>query len=233
MTAAAAVDGIREVDATGSIGIVSAEPDAPYNRPPLSKGLWKGEPLDGIWRKTKGKAPELHLGRVIKEIVPKEKRVIDNNGNVFTYEKLLLATGGTASSSSVRRRSNNLFPHPRRLPAPSRAERKGRSLRRHWRRVHRERNRRGSRHEWEESHNDFSRPRCWRTSLPARSGSLCLRHLQAKRSRAGAGRKGRCFRSTRRSTRAQNGFREDDRSRCAWWRASGSSRISSLPSRLA
>ena len=43
MTAAAAVDGIREVDATGSIGIVSAEPDAPYNRPPLSKGLWKGE----------------------------------------------------------------------------------------------------------------------------------------------------------------------------------------------
>ena len=95
MTAAAAVDGIREVDATGSIGIVSAEPDAPYNRPPLSKGLWKGEPLDGIWRKTKGKAPELHLGRVIKEIVPTEKRVIDSNGNAFTYEKLLLATGGT------------------------------------------------------------------------------------------------------------------------------------------
>ena len=95
MTAAAAVDGIREVDATGSIGIVSAEPDAPYNRPPLSKGLWKGEPLDGIWRKTKEKAPELHLGRVIKEILPREKRVIDGNGNTFTYEKLLLATGGT------------------------------------------------------------------------------------------------------------------------------------------
>ena len=48
-----------------------------------------------IWRKTKGKAPELHLDRVIKEIVPKEKRVIDSQGNVFTYEKLLLATGGT------------------------------------------------------------------------------------------------------------------------------------------
>jgi len=95
MTAAAAVDGIREVDATGSIGIVSAEPDAPYNRPPLSKGLWKGEPLDGIWRKTKGKAPDLHLGRVIKEILPREKRVIDSQRNVFTYEKLLLATGGS------------------------------------------------------------------------------------------------------------------------------------------
>jgi hypothetical protein len=32
MTAVAAVDGIREFDATGSIGIVSAEPDTPYNR---------------------------------------------------------------------------------------------------------------------------------------------------------------------------------------------------------
>jgi len=94
MTASAAADGIREVDATGSIGIISAEPDAPYNRPPLSKGLWKGDPLDSIWRKAKGKAPELHLGRIIKEILPKEKRVIDGDGNVFTYEKLLLATGG-------------------------------------------------------------------------------------------------------------------------------------------
>jgi NADPH-dependent 2,4-dienoyl-CoA reductase/sulfur reductase-like enzyme len=95
MTAAAAVDGIRSLDATGNIGVISAEQDAPYNRPPLSKGLWKGEPLDGIWRKTNGKAPEMHLGRVIKEIAPKEKRVIDNEGNAFTYEKLLLATGGT------------------------------------------------------------------------------------------------------------------------------------------
>jgi 3-phenylpropionate/trans-cinnamate dioxygenase ferredoxin reductase subunit len=94
MTAAAAVDGIREVDAIGGIGVVSAETDAPYNRPPLSKGLWKGDPLDGIWRKAKGKAPELHLDCVIKQIVPKEKRVIERNGNVFSYEKLLLATGG-------------------------------------------------------------------------------------------------------------------------------------------
>ena len=39
MTAAAAVDGIREVDGTGSIGIVSTEPNDPYNRPPLSKAF--------------------------------------------------------------------------------------------------------------------------------------------------------------------------------------------------
>jgi 3-phenylpropionate/trans-cinnamate dioxygenase ferredoxin reductase subunit len=94
MTGAAAVDGIREVDAAGSIGVISAEADAPYNRPPLSKGLWKGDPPDGIWRKTKGKAPELHLDREIKEILPKEKHVIDREGSIFSYEKLLLATGG-------------------------------------------------------------------------------------------------------------------------------------------
>jgi NADPH-dependent 2,4-dienoyl-CoA reductase/sulfur reductase-like enzyme len=95
MTAAAAVDGIREVDPAGSIGVISMEPDPPYNRPPLSKGLWKGDPMDGIWRKPKGRVPEFHLSHQIKEIAPKERRATDSKGNGFTYEKLLLATGGT------------------------------------------------------------------------------------------------------------------------------------------
>jgi NADPH-dependent 2,4-dienoyl-CoA reductase/sulfur reductase-like enzyme len=94
MTAAAAVDGIREVDSTGGIGLISAEPDLPYNRPPLSKSLWKGKPLDTIWRSTENKLVQIHLGRVAKEIDPKQKRVMDDKGDVFTYEKLLLATGG-------------------------------------------------------------------------------------------------------------------------------------------
>ncbi len=94
MTAAAAVDGIREVDSTGSIGLISAELDTPYDRPPLSKALWKGQSLDIIWRKTENKGVTVHLGRVVKEIVPKQKRVVDDKGDVFTYQKLLLATGG-------------------------------------------------------------------------------------------------------------------------------------------
>ena len=94
MTGAAAADGIREVDATGSMGIIGTEPDAPYNRPPLSKGLWKGDPLESIWRKTEDHQVEMHLGRTIKQIVPGQKQVVDDDGNVFTYEKLLLATGG-------------------------------------------------------------------------------------------------------------------------------------------
>ena len=52
MTADAAVRGIRDVDKEGSIGLVSAETVPPYNRPPLTKGLWKGKPLESIWRKT-------------------------------------------------------------------------------------------------------------------------------------------------------------------------------------
>jgi 3-phenylpropionate/trans-cinnamate dioxygenase ferredoxin reductase component len=94
MTAAAAVEGIREVDATGSIGLVTAEKDAPYDRPPLSKGLWKGKPLDIIWHKTEEKTVKIHLGRAVTEIVPKQRRIVDEKGEVFTYEKLLLATGG-------------------------------------------------------------------------------------------------------------------------------------------
>jgi len=94
MTAAAAVNGIREVDATGAIGLISAEHDAPYDRPPLSKGLWKGKPLDNIWRKIEHAAVTTHLGRVVREIDPAQKRVVDDARGVFGYGKLLLATGG-------------------------------------------------------------------------------------------------------------------------------------------
>ena len=95
MTAAAAADGIREIDASGSIGIVNAEPDGPYNRPPLSKGLWKGDALESIWRKSTDKLRTLHLGRVMEKILPSEKQAIDSSGEIFSYKKLLLATGGT------------------------------------------------------------------------------------------------------------------------------------------
>ena len=53
MTADAAVRGIRQSDTKGTIGLIGAEPDAPYNRPPLSKGLWKGKPIEDIWRGTR------------------------------------------------------------------------------------------------------------------------------------------------------------------------------------
>jgi len=93
MTAAAAVEGIREVDQKGSIGLISTEPDPPYNRPPLTKGLWKGDKLDSIWRKVAEYGVTTHLGRTAQHLDPQSRRVVDDQNTDYTYEKLLLATG--------------------------------------------------------------------------------------------------------------------------------------------
>ena len=90
-----ATQGIRELDAEGSIGMISIEPDPPYMRPNLSKGLWKGRPVEKIWRKTAERGTELHLNCKVTELDPAKKLVRDEQGNEYTYEKLLLATGGT------------------------------------------------------------------------------------------------------------------------------------------
>jgi 3-phenylpropionate/trans-cinnamate dioxygenase ferredoxin reductase subunit len=95
MTADAAVQGIRDVDKAGSIGVMASEPYPPYNRPPLTKGLWKGKPLSSIWRKTDTAGVTLHTGRSADQLDPQKKRVIDDEGTEYQYEKLLLATGGT------------------------------------------------------------------------------------------------------------------------------------------
>ena len=89
-----ATRGIRELDADGSIGLISMEPDPPYMRPNLSKGLWKGRPIEKIWRKTEERA-ELILGRKVTALDPQKKSVQDDKGAEYTYDKLLLATGGT------------------------------------------------------------------------------------------------------------------------------------------
>jgi 3-phenylpropionate/trans-cinnamate dioxygenase ferredoxin reductase subunit len=94
MTADAAVAGIRKHDPQGSIGLISAEPNPPYNRPPLSKGLWKGKPLEGIWRKTEARGVSLALGCTVRSLNLAEKTVSDDRGNIYGFEKLLLATGG-------------------------------------------------------------------------------------------------------------------------------------------
>jgi NADPH-dependent 2,4-dienoyl-CoA reductase/sulfur reductase-like enzyme len=94
MTADAAARGIRKEDAKGSIGVVGAESHAPYNRPPLTKGLWKGDAPDSIWRKTEEADAKLMLGRRAVKLDPKATRVTDDQGTVYDYGTLLLATGG-------------------------------------------------------------------------------------------------------------------------------------------
>jgi 3-phenylpropionate/trans-cinnamate dioxygenase ferredoxin reductase component len=94
MTADAAARGIRDLDPNGPIGLIGAEADPPYARPPLSKALWKGEPLESVWRKTGDVGVDLHLGRRATAIDLKGKRVVDDRGAEYAFEKLLLATGG-------------------------------------------------------------------------------------------------------------------------------------------
>lgn len=91
----AATRGIRELDADGSIGMIGMEPDPPYMRPNLSKGLWKGRPVEKIWRKTEERGTHLHLNRKATHIDPEKKLIRDAANDEYTYDKLLLATGGT------------------------------------------------------------------------------------------------------------------------------------------
>jgi NADPH-dependent 2,4-dienoyl-CoA reductase/sulfur reductase-like enzyme len=95
MTGDAAVRGILEIDPAASIGMIGEEPYAPYNRPPLSKALWKGKALDTIWRGTKADKVGMHLSRKAQAIYPGEKMVVDDHETTYTYDRLLLATGGS------------------------------------------------------------------------------------------------------------------------------------------
>jgi 3-phenylpropionate/trans-cinnamate dioxygenase ferredoxin reductase component len=95
MTADAAVKGIRQVDPDGTAAVIGDEPDPPYKRPPLTKALWKGKSIDTIWCKTEIPGVELVLNRRAVSVDPATKEVLDDSGQVYTYDKLLLATGGT------------------------------------------------------------------------------------------------------------------------------------------
>jgi 3-phenylpropionate/trans-cinnamate dioxygenase ferredoxin reductase subunit len=94
MAADSAIHGIRQIDQDGAIAMICEERHPPYDRPPLSKALWKGTPYESIWRNEHGLNVALHLGKKIVALDAKKKTASDDAGNVYTYEKLLLATGG-------------------------------------------------------------------------------------------------------------------------------------------
>ncbi len=93
MTADAAIRGIRDVDADRAIGLVGDEPDPPYNRPPLSKALWKGDSPDSIWRTPLPDGVEMSLGRRIQSLDLAHRQAADDQGVVYTFDSCLLATG--------------------------------------------------------------------------------------------------------------------------------------------
>jgi 3-phenylpropionate/trans-cinnamate dioxygenase ferredoxin reductase subunit len=94
MTAVAAARGIRERDPDGSIVLVGEEPDPPYKRPPLSKGLWAGKELASIAYDLDGLDLDVRVGRRVVSLDLEGHSATDDAGAVLPYDKLLLATGG-------------------------------------------------------------------------------------------------------------------------------------------
>ncbi len=94
MTADSAIHGIRKIDSNGTIAMICEELHSPYDRPPLSKSLWKGAKFESIWRSKRDLDVAVHIGKKIVNLDPTKKTATDNIGNIYTYEKLLLATGG-------------------------------------------------------------------------------------------------------------------------------------------
>jgi 3-phenylpropionate/trans-cinnamate dioxygenase ferredoxin reductase component len=96
MTADAAVRGIRDQDSDGTIGVVTAEPHPPYARPPLSKGLWAGAEESVIWRGTADLGADVLVRRRVVSLDLDARTATDDAGDVHGFERLLLATGGSA-----------------------------------------------------------------------------------------------------------------------------------------
>jgi NADPH-dependent 2,4-dienoyl-CoA reductase/sulfur reductase-like enzyme len=94
MTADAACRGIRDCDHDGLITLVGEEPEPPYSRPPLTKGLWQGKDEAVVWRGTGELDVQLRVGRRIVGLDLDARRAIDDQGESYSYERMLLATGG-------------------------------------------------------------------------------------------------------------------------------------------
>jgi NADPH-dependent 2,4-dienoyl-CoA reductase/sulfur reductase-like enzyme len=96
MAADAAAKAIAEVERGANIGIVGDEASPPYQRPPLSKALWKGDksPAD-IDLATAKTGASFHLGRRIVSLDRAAHVARDEQGDTYRYRRLLLATGAT------------------------------------------------------------------------------------------------------------------------------------------
>jgi NADPH-dependent 2,4-dienoyl-CoA reductase/sulfur reductase-like enzyme len=96
MAADAAAKAIRETDAGADVALVGAEAAPPYQRPPLSKALWKGDKSPGeIDLHTADCGAVVHAGRRIVALDRAAHVARDAHGNRYRYRRLLLATGGT------------------------------------------------------------------------------------------------------------------------------------------
>ena len=91
---------LRQRKFAGSIALVGAEPDLPYERPPLSKDYLAGDkPFDRILLRPAGfwaeRAITLRLGETVSVVDPDALAVTTEAGDRIGYGTLVWATGGS------------------------------------------------------------------------------------------------------------------------------------------
>jgi 3-phenylpropionate/trans-cinnamate dioxygenase ferredoxin reductase subunit len=106
LAGATAAATLRDEGFDGEIRLIGAEPQLPYNRPPLSKGyLRQEESFDAQLVKPAGyyteQRIELTLGVRATSIDAKQKFVELETGEHVAYDRLLVTTGGRNRTSSV------------------------------------------------------------------------------------------------------------------------------------
>lgn len=100
-----AAQALREAGWRGPIHLVGMERHAPYERPPLSKGLLKGDTTPEACQLRSVQAMiddgvRIHTQRV-SALDTAQRTITLANGQVLPYQRLLLATGGSARSLNI------------------------------------------------------------------------------------------------------------------------------------
>ena len=96
---AQAATALRQNKFSGSIGLLGAEPELPYERPPLSKEYLAGERAfdrllirqPSFWQ---SREIDMLLGKSVEEVDPAAHIVTTSDGEMFGYGSLVWATGG-------------------------------------------------------------------------------------------------------------------------------------------
>lgn len=96
-----AAKSIRELDSENPLALITQESHLPYQRPPLSKGYLQGKAtLDKVYLEDadfyKQRNIEVLTTSRVAAINPEKHTIALQTGQQFAYEKLLLATGGSA-----------------------------------------------------------------------------------------------------------------------------------------
>lgn len=101
-----AVEGIRSLDQSGSIVLVTEEERLPYERPPLSKAALKGDdPVESAFTHEESwytaNHVDVRLGDPATSLDAAGRAVTLHDGATVVYEKLLIATGSSARALEV------------------------------------------------------------------------------------------------------------------------------------